>query len=176
MLTALRETHEELGLSPDNVEILGMLDPPEYSLGNKARVWPFVVSVSSSLSDGIDPVLQGFVHADSTSRGSTSEALLSLDTRQLTPSPDEVSSLFTFPLAELRNTQPHSIHHFRLDPRRPYHKYRVGHLLPPESLATDEARQAAAKLEVWGLSGWFLNRLAWQVRWMNRPLVEEYDA
>lgn len=45
MHTALRETHEELGLTPDNIEILGMLNPPEYSLGNKSRVWPFVVRV-----------------------------------------------------------------------------------------------------------------------------------
>lgn len=41
---ALREAHEELELPPENVEILGMLNSPEYSLGNKARVWPIVVS------------------------------------------------------------------------------------------------------------------------------------
>jgi 8-oxo-dGTP pyrophosphatase MutT (NUDIX family) len=41
---ALRETHEELGIPPENVEVLGMLDRPEYSLGNRARVWAVVVS------------------------------------------------------------------------------------------------------------------------------------
>lgn len=55
MHTALRETHEELGLPPDNVEVLGMLDPPEYSLGNKSRVWPFVVRVLAGLVTKADP-------------------------------------------------------------------------------------------------------------------------
>lgn len=41
--TALRESNEELQIPPGNVEILGAL-PSEYSLGNKARVWPVVVS------------------------------------------------------------------------------------------------------------------------------------
>jgi 8-oxo-dGTP pyrophosphatase MutT (NUDIX family) len=41
---ALRETWEELGIPPDNVEILGMLNRPEYSLGNRARVWPVIVN------------------------------------------------------------------------------------------------------------------------------------
>lgn len=42
-MTALRESSEELAIKPENVEILGSL-PTMYSLGNKARVWPIVVS------------------------------------------------------------------------------------------------------------------------------------
>lgn len=45
--TALRESSEELAIVPGNVEILGAL-PTEYSLGNKARVWPIVVSTRLS--------------------------------------------------------------------------------------------------------------------------------
>lgn len=43
---ALRETYEELRIPRENVEVLGMLDRPEYSLGNRARVWPVVVRKS----------------------------------------------------------------------------------------------------------------------------------
>ena len=39
---ALREAQEELALPSENVEILGTFDS-EYSFGNRARVWPFVV-------------------------------------------------------------------------------------------------------------------------------------
>jgi hypothetical protein len=39
-----------------------------------------------------------------------------------------------------------------------------------------ETRSAANRLEVWGLSGWFLNKLAWRVGWMERPApLEEPD-
>jgi hypothetical protein len=46
--TALRETQEELALDPERVEVLGALDSPEYSLGNRSRVWPIVVRPSRS--------------------------------------------------------------------------------------------------------------------------------
>ena len=42
LATALRETQEEVGIEPDQVEILGRFGPPERSLGGM-RVWPYVV-------------------------------------------------------------------------------------------------------------------------------------
>lgn len=39
---ALRETREEVGIVPDQVEILGQVGPPQLSLGG-LRVWPYVV-------------------------------------------------------------------------------------------------------------------------------------
>ena len=39
---ALRETHEEVGIHPDQIEVLGRFGPPELSLGGM-RVWPYVV-------------------------------------------------------------------------------------------------------------------------------------
>lgn len=46
MASALRESEEELDLPAGHVEVLGALKP-EYSLGNKARVWPIIVSWAS---------------------------------------------------------------------------------------------------------------------------------
>ncbi|KAI0295960.1 NUDIX hydrolase domain-like protein [Russula brevipes] len=45
---ALRETREEVGVSSDQVEILGQLGSPQLSL-NGLRVWPFVVQPLPSL-------------------------------------------------------------------------------------------------------------------------------
>ena len=42
LAAALRETQEEVGIQPDQVEILGRFGPPERSLGGM-RVWPYVV-------------------------------------------------------------------------------------------------------------------------------------
>lgn len=43
LAAALREANEEIGLSAEQVEILGVIGPPKLSLGG-LRVWPHVVS------------------------------------------------------------------------------------------------------------------------------------
>ena len=45
MHAALRETHEELGIDPSHVEILGEIGPPEINLRGDMRVYPIVVSL-----------------------------------------------------------------------------------------------------------------------------------
>lgn len=40
---ALRETHEELGIPPSCIEILGQIGPPEVNLRGDMNVWPYVV-------------------------------------------------------------------------------------------------------------------------------------
>ncbi|KAH6915848.1 hypothetical protein BKA70DRAFT_1092938 [Coprinopsis sp. MPI-PUGE-AT-0042] len=47
--TALRETHEELGIDPRRVESLGTFGPPEQNMKGNLRVWPTVVGSFSSL-------------------------------------------------------------------------------------------------------------------------------
>ncbi|WVR04684.1 hypothetical protein IAU60_001695 [Kwoniella sp. DSM 27419] len=146
--TALREAHEELFLPSEHVEILGRL-PPEYSLGNRSRVWPFV----------------GFVH--STARRSTNDSpLASLPLSTLDLSPAEVAAVLPLPLSTLQDATRRSTHYFRLDTSKPYHKVRCEDLvLPNERLD----RKDVEGLEVWGLSGWFLNKLAERAGWVAMP-------
>ncbi|WVQ83296.1 hypothetical protein IAT38_005435 [Cryptococcus sp. DSM 104549] len=149
---ALREAQEELALPPSNVEILGMLDP-EYALGNRSRVWPFV----------------GFIHSTPPPFTSVPGPLPSLPTYAFTLSPEEVSALLFLPLAALATPSLRRTHYFRLDPFKPYHKILADeYVITPEGV--DEGGEEG--LEVWGLSGWFLNKLAERAGWMEMPKVE----
>lgn len=41
---AIRETEEELGISPAEIDILGQVGEPEFNLRGDLCVWPYVVS------------------------------------------------------------------------------------------------------------------------------------
>jgi hypothetical protein len=113
---------------------------------------------------------QGFIHAPNPTSRSTDKPLPSLPLSSLVKSPDEVAAILPFPLSALHDTHRRSIHHFRVDPRKPYYRFRAEDLVHwPAGLEVDE-------LEVWGLSGWFLNRLAWRLGWIDRPLPEVYEG
>lgn len=74
-------------------------------------------------------------------------------------SPDEVSAILPLPLSALEPSR-QAVHFFRLAPTKPYWKIRANDLVVPPM---------NEPLEIWGLSGWFLNCLAWRTGWMARP-------
>ncbi|KIY52924.1 hypothetical protein FISHEDRAFT_28428, partial [Fistulina hepatica ATCC 64428] len=140
---ALRETHEELGIHPSHIEVLGSYGPVETSLNGTLRVWPFV----------------GFVHAMSVQdnesiRYNTDTPLPSLDLEviQGQTSRKEVDSVFHMPLNIL--TQRRRIGQHRFREGRPYWTIDVSDLVVGGTGDTPHSR-----LEIWGLTGWYLTLL-----------------
>ncbi|WVQ98117.1 hypothetical protein IAU59_005239 [Kwoniella sp. CBS 9459] len=176
--TALRETQEELALPPENVEILGRLEP-EYSLGNRARVWPFVGfihsrPVSSLSKPSAISVQQQMIASE------TDKSLPSISVSSLIPSPAEVSAILPIPLSVLQQPSRLSTHYFRLDTSKPYHKIKCEDFVLPSPLPEPTTGRSSGTvpnalsdeykgLEVWGLSGWFLNKLAERIGWCKMP-------
>nr|KIR49659.1 hypothetical protein I312_00747 [Cryptococcus bacillisporus CA1280] len=63
-----------------------------------------------------------------------------------------------------------AVHLFRLNRFRPYYKIRADDLvirLPGNKINIPE------DLEIWGLSGWLLNKLAERVGWLDAPEIEK---
>jgi hypothetical protein len=92
----------------------------------------------------------------------------------------EVSSILPLPLSALQDQSRLSIHCFRMAYSKPYHKVHVADLVmeeqPASEVYSDQVKaQEGAELEIWGLSGWFLNKLAWRMDWMEEPRVSEPD-
>ncbi len=56
LAAALRETREEVGILPDQVEILGQVGPPQLSFSG-LRVWPYVVRSPFYCRKSVDPFI-----------------------------------------------------------------------------------------------------------------------
>ncbi|KAF8196744.1 NUDIX hydrolase domain-like protein [Mycena galopus ATCC 62051] len=154
--TALRETSEEMNISRESVELLGSIGPPVLSLRGDT-VWPFV----------------GFIH-ENTERPSIEEdqPLASVDISALKrmASKDEVAAIFHLPLAELANPARRRQYLFR--DQRPYWAVDVSDLVSGEdglpfssesvekTLPDEVGGGREGRLEVWGLTGWYLGLLS----------------
>jgi nudix motif 8 len=92
--------------------------------------------------------------------------LPSLDMSTLVLSPREVAHTFHLTLAEARAPKRISLHHFR--GRRPYWAVDVTDFAPlaaPAPYVRDEAGGGrSGRLEVWGLTGWYLSRAMCMLR------------
>ncbi|EAL18557.1 hypothetical protein CNBJ1980 [Cryptococcus deneoformans B-3501A] len=63
-----------------------------------------------------------------------------------------------------------SIHLFRLNRFRPYYKIRADDLVIPLPGSKVDIPE---HLEIWGLSGWLLNKFAEKVGWLDTPEIEK---
>ncbi|TFK39964.1 NUDIX hydrolase domain-like protein [Crucibulum laeve] len=155
---ALRETHEELGVISNRVNVLGEMGPPEKNLRGDMLVWPFV----------------GFIHAASGEQPkSDDEPFPSLDMEVLRRevSQLEVDTVFHLPLSAL--TSPLRMRSYLFRGRRPYWAIEVTDLvqkdgvavdiIPPEDALIELDDEVGAgrggRVEIWGLTGWYLSML-----------------
>ncbi|KAF7356871.1 hypothetical protein MVEN_01022900 [Mycena venus] len=157
--TALRETSEEMNISRNRVELLGSVGPPERSLRGDT-VWPFV----------------GFVHENSDWSSESIHNDLPLPSIDLsaikrTASQDEVAAIFHLPLAEL-GSNPSRNRQYLFRNKRPYWAVDVSDLVSGEdelpfisesiekTLEDEVGGGRGGRLEVWGLTGWYLELLS----------------
>ncbi|KIM44534.1 hypothetical protein M413DRAFT_442502 [Hebeloma cylindrosporum] len=148
---ALRETHEELGINPRRVEVLGEIGPPEMNLRGDMKVWPFV----------------GFVHAADEKGLLPDEPFpsLDMDTLRSQVSPAEVATTIHLPLKFF--AFPTRIRTSTFRGQQPYLVVDVTDLV--QSALTDDAtvttntseegETTSCRIEVWGLTGWYLSTL-----------------
>ncbi|GBE86382.1 NUDIX hydrolase domain-like protein [Sparassis latifolia] len=167
---ALRETQEEVGIHPDQIEILGRFGPAEHSLGGM-RVWPYVAFVHADSGLVSDTASSSAFQAD----GDT--PLPSLPMSSLILSPSEVAHAFHLPLSDL--VSPPRLRSYLFRGARPYFAVSVGDIVtgpnavhrklpgagdqldltwPNDPDQQDEIGAGReSRLEVWGLTGWYLS-------------------
>ncbi|KAI0923980.1 hypothetical protein AcW1_006776 [Taiwanofungus camphoratus] len=173
LTTALRESEEEIGIHPDQVEILGRIGPPETSLRG-LRVWPYVGFIHANRQDkGYSETSQHPSHAYTDTDLTTPLPSLSVST--LTLSRNEVAHVFHLPLSAL--ISPPRLRSYLFRGARPYYAVSVADIVSgPGAVHADRANAELhmvnnpqqrdeigggreGRLEVWGLTGWYLSEL-----------------
>ncbi|KAF9480522.1 hypothetical protein BDN70DRAFT_877512 [Pholiota conissans] len=152
---ALRETQEELGVDPSRVEILGEIGPPEMNLRGDMRVWPIV----------------GFIHSESEQQIVAADEpfpSLDMDVLRKRASPSEVATAIHLPLKAFAS--PARVRSSMFRGHEPYWAVDVTDLVQAHLSEDDVTRQQGetvdevgpgvdGKIEVWGLTGWYLSLL-----------------
>ncbi|KAH9933289.1 NUDIX hydrolase domain-like protein [Fomitopsis serialis] len=165
LAAALRESQEELGIHPQQVEILGRIGPAETSLSG-LRVWPYVGFVH--------PARQVDAYSEQADAPEVDVPLPSLALSSLRLSPAEVAHAFHLPMSAL--VSPPRLHTYLFRAERPYFAVSVADLVagphavhsgpdPTPSWINDPQQRdeigggREGRLEVWGLTGWYLSEL-----------------
>ncbi|KAH7890703.1 NUDIX hydrolase domain-like protein [Phlebopus sp. FC_14] len=158
LAAALREAHEEVGIHPNQVEVLGPFGPTEKSLKG-LRVWPYVGFVYPSGHSLQSCITQQDIDIDTDA--DTNVPLPSISLNSLVISQPEVATIFHLPLTELVSPLRLKSDFFR--DGHLYWSIDVSDLVPPTiALASDPIAQPNidgnrnGRLEVWGLTGWYL--------------------
>ncbi|KAG9018893.1 hypothetical protein FRB90_008474 [Tulasnella sp. 427] len=147
LAAALRETQEEMGINPDQVEVLGRIGPSVLSLSG-LQVYPYV----------------GFVRPlSSTEPSEPTDPVPSLTLDSLTLSTAEVVHAFHKPLTSLVDLtciRPHAFRgstaYYAVDVTD---EARAAGIDSPAPTDVDEVggSPVPGRLEIWGLTGWYLN-------------------
>ncbi|TFY66057.1 hypothetical protein EVG20_g5030 [Dentipellis fragilis] len=167
LAAALRETHEEVGIPPKQIEILGQVGPAELSLGG-LRVWPYVGFIYPSAE----------ARAVATSVDADPDAPLpSLPMSSLKISHPEVAHAFHLPFSSMISPTRLCTHLFRGG--APYWAITVSDLVSEKNVdwandpkSTDEVGGGrGGRLEVWGLTGWYLSLfMKWVLSVVSTPV------
>ncbi|KAJ3571908.1 hypothetical protein NP233_g3432 [Leucocoprinus birnbaumii] len=161
---ALRETEEELGIRPEEIDVLGEIGPPEVNLRGDMCVWPYI----------------GFITERDTKQPESDDCPYpSLDLNQIrrVMSVSEVAVVFHVPLTDL--TTPGRLRSYLFRGERPYWAVDVtdivrsaeGHsgVNSSTSISTEAVHGETqldevgsgreGRVEIWGLTGWYLSLL-----------------
>ncbi|KAI0084465.1 NUDIX hydrolase domain-like protein [Irpex rosettiformis] len=165
LAAALRETEEEVGIHPDQVEILGRFGPPQLSLGG-LRVWPYVGFIHSNRRSALE---QSFSAGDE----DPDTPLPAISLTNLVLSRNEVARAFHLPLSDVRSaTRLHEylfrggVPYYAIDVSDIINRHAEGEVVSSNGLvawASDPEQRdeigggREGRLEVWGLTGWYLN-------------------
>ncbi|OBZ74260.1 putative Nudix hydrolase NudL [Grifola frondosa] len=129
LAAALRETQEEIGIHPDQIEILGRFGPPEHSLGGM-RVWPYVGFIHSESQPALSVSRRNPTYDHNLTAGADTDPdapLPSLAMSSLILSPKEVAHAFHLPLSALLS--PPRLHSYLFRGARPYYAINVDDLV-----------------------------------------------
>ncbi|PVG03130.1 hypothetical protein CPB86DRAFT_723615 [Serendipita vermifera] len=155
--TVKRETYEEMGLPESHIKLLGPFGPAERSLAG-TLVHPFVGLVSNT------PVT--FQLPINTDAPEASVPLPDFDISALEVNSEEVALAFYLTLEEL--VEESRLHEHQFRGRPPYwcvdvsdrvseEYWTTPRILPTETTLGETEVDRGKRLEIWGLTGWYLN-------------------